>query len=405
MKQHATARHSVVVRHRRMWTPARVFTFASDHFLLLPAGAAIALVWANLWAESYFTMAQKLAFVVNEVGMAFFFALIAQEIYEAVMPGGALHSWRRWGLALVAAAGGIVGAAGVYLAYVTLKHEAVLIGAWPIACAIDVAIAYYVLKSVLPRSAVLPFVLLVGIVTNVFGVAVTAFHDPVVETRTVGMILVLVAIAIALLLRALKMPKFWPYLALCGAACWWAFYWIGLHPALSLLPIVPLLPHEPRRLDLFAPPPDDDVTHVFEHEWNHLVQIVLFFFGLVNAGVILRGYDTGTWAVLTAGLVGRPVGVLVAIAVAVAAGLHLPPRIGWRQLVVAALAMSSGFTFALFFAAGLLGVGPVRAQITIGALATGAGVIVTLAAARLLHVGRFRKHSNHVRTNHRHSAA
>ena len=27
------------------------------------------------------------------------------------MPGGALHTWRRWGVALVAAAGGIAGAA------------------------------------------------------------------------------------------------------------------------------------------------------------------------------------------------------------------------------------------------------------------------------------------------------
>ena len=33
---------------------------------------------------------------MNEVLMAFFFALIAQEIVEAVLPGGPFHSWRRW---------------------------------------------------------------------------------------------------------------------------------------------------------------------------------------------------------------------------------------------------------------------------------------------------------------------
>jgi len=43
-------------------------------------------------------------------------------------------------------------------------------------------------------------------------------------------------------------------------------------------------------------------------------------FGLVNAGVLLRGFGTGTWAVLTASLVGRPVGILVAVGIAVAAG-------------------------------------------------------------------------------------
>jgi Na+:H+ antiporter, NhaA family len=380
-----------VLRHRRGWTAVRVIAFASDHFLLLPAGALIALVWANLAAESYFRFAQALGFLVNEVGMAFFFALMAQEIVEAVMPGGALHSWRRWGLGLVAAAGGTIGAATTYLAYVTLRHETLLSQAWPVACAVDVAVAYYVLKSIAPRSAVLPFVLLLGIATNIFGVIVVAFQNTVVETRAIGTILVVMAIGVAMLLRAWRVPAFWPYIALCGTASWWAFYWLGLHPALAFLPIVPLLPHEPRRLDLFAPPPDDDATHLFEHEWNHLVQVVLFFFGLVNAGVVLRGYDTGTWALLTAALVGRPLGVLAAIAVAVAAGLHLPPRVGWRPLVVTALSTASGFTFALFFASGLLPIGPVRAQITIGAVATSVGVIITFAVARLLEVGRFRR--------------
>ena len=42
--------------------------------------------------------------------MALFLGLLMQEVMEAMMPGGALHTWRRWGLALVAAAGGIVGA-------------------------------------------------------------------------------------------------------------------------------------------------------------------------------------------------------------------------------------------------------------------------------------------------------
>ncbi len=389
MKQQAVAQHAFVMRRRRHWSVGQLFRFASDHFLLLPLGAAIAFVWANVEPESYFTLTQPLGFLVNEVGMAFFFALAAQEVFEAAMPGGALHSWRRWGVALLAAVGGILGAAGTYLVYINLEHETLLAGAWPVACAIDVAIAYYVLKLILPRSAVLPFVLLIGIVTNIFGVLITAFDQTVIETRTIGGAVVLVAIVVAILFRAMKVPTFWPYLAICGTASWWAFYWMGLHPALAFLPIVPLLPHEPRRLDLFAPPPDDDATHVFEHEWNHLVQVVLFFFGLVNAGVVLRGYDTGTWALLAAALVGRPAGILAAIAMAVAAGMHLPPRLGWRHLVVAALATSSGFTFALFFATGILAIGPVLAQIKIGAIGTGIGVALTLAAARLLHIGRF----------------
>ena len=145
-----------------------------DRFLLLPIGAAIALVWANSAAESYFTFAQTLSFPVNEIGMAFFFALVTQEIVEAVMPGGALHTWRRWGLPVVAAVGGIVGSVGVYLAYVLFQYEHVLTTAWPIASAIDIAAAYYLLKSIMPRSGALPFALIVGIATDTFGIFVVA---------------------------------------------------------------------------------------------------------------------------------------------------------------------------------------------------------------------------------------
>jgi NhaA family Na+:H+ antiporter len=199
----------------------------------------------------------------------------------------------------------------------------------------------------------------------------------------------LVALGVAGAMRALNVRSFWPYLVVCGTLSWVALYREGLHPAFALVPIVPFLPHEPRRLDLLADPPDDDAVHHFEHEWNTLAQGILFLFGLVNGGVLLRGYDTGTWALLLAALVGRPLGILTAVGAAVAAGWRLPRGLGWRQLLVAALASSSGFTFALFFATGILSTGPLLAQLTIGALGTAAGSLLAIGAARLFRVGRF----------------
>ena len=67
-----------------------------DNVLLLPLGGLLALAWANLAPESYFPVARPLTFWINDVAMTLFFALIAQEVIEEVMPGGALHSWRRW---------------------------------------------------------------------------------------------------------------------------------------------------------------------------------------------------------------------------------------------------------------------------------------------------------------------
>jgi NhaA family Na+:H+ antiporter len=131
------------------------------------------------------------------------------------------------------------------------------------------------------------------------------------------------------------------------------------------------------------------VLGLAEHQWHLVVQVVLYLFGLANAGVILRGYDAGTWAVLSAALIGRPIGLLAAVALAVVAGLHLPRRIGWRELTVIALATSSGFTFALFTATSILPMGPVLAQVKLGALAAVVGAVDAYAVARILHVGKF----------------
>lgn len=389
-RSHADAAAHPIARHHARRKTDHGPSVLIDRFLLLPMGAVIALVWANTAPESYFRFSISLRFFVNEIGMAFFFALLTQEVVEALMPHGALHSWRRWSLALIGAAGGIAGATAVFLTYVHYQYETILVAGWPIVCAIDIAVAYYTLQTILPRTGALPFALLLGIATDAFGALVVAPRHPVLETHAGGAALLVAALGLAALLRVLKVRAFWPYLAVCGTLSWLAFFREGLHPAFALVPIVPFLRHEPRRLNLFADPPDDDATHHFEHEWNASVQCILFMFGLVNAGVIIpHGDSNGTWAIILAALVGRPIGILAAVGAAVALGLHLPRRIGWRELVVIALASSTGFTVALFFATGILSIGPVLTQLTFGALATAAGALLAFGAAWLLRVGRF----------------
>jgi NhaA family Na+:H+ antiporter len=358
-------------------------------YLLMPIGALIALIWANTAPESYFQFSHGLSFFVNEIAMAFVFALLAQEVFEATMPGGALHSWRKWMLPLVAAAGGIAGSAMTYLGFIQSRYEPGLASGWPIATAVDVVLAFYLLRALLPRSGALPFALLLAIVTNIFGMVVVAPQYLVLQTRVGGAALAIGALFAAWFLRIRRVHTFWPYLLICGTAMWVAFYWEGWHPGFALVPLVPFLPHEARTLDVFADARDDDAVHHEEHEWHLAVQPIVFLFALVNAGVILRGYDTATWGMLLAALVGRPFGVLIAVALAVAAGLHLPRRIGWRELIVIAFATSSGFSIALFFAAGMIATGPILAAAKIGVIASAGGALVALAAAAALKVGRF----------------
>jgi NhaA family Na+:H+ antiporter len=368
---------------------ARAIRITVGWFLLVPIGAVIALIWANSAPESYFQFAYRLSFFVNEIAMALFFALLAQDVYEATMPGGALHSWRKWMLPLVAAAGGIAGSVWVYLLFIHSQFEPGLSSAWPIASAIDVVLTFYLLKALMPRSAALPFALLLAIVTDIFGLLVVAPRYLVLETLVGGVALLAGALLAAWFMRARRVRTFWPYLLICGTAMWVAFYWEGVHPAFALVPLVPFLPHEARTLDVFADPRDDDAVHHAEHEWHLLVQPIVFLFALVNAGVVLRGYDTASWGMLLAALVGRPLGVLVGVGLATTVGLHLPRHIGWRELLVIALATSSGFSIALFFATGLLATGPVLAAAKIGVIGSALGALVAVVAAWALRVGRF----------------
>jgi NhaA family Na+:H+ antiporter len=377
---------------------ASIVRFATEHYLLLPAGAVIALVWANTWPESYFTMAAALAFPVNEIAMVLFFGLVAQEMFEEMMPGGALHPWRRWIVPIVAAAGGVAGAALLYAAYVGWMLEPMLQAGWPVVAGVDIAFAYFIVKSIFRRHPAVSFLLLLAVASNAIGVLALAPQYLVADTRAGGAaVLMAAAMGLAALLRRLRVRIFWPYLVGAGGLSWLALYVEGFHPGLALVPIVPFLPHARRTLDnLFADADDAAVESPrhFEHVWSYPVQVSLLLFGLVNAGVMLSGYGNGTWATVTASLAGRTLGILSATGAAVALGLHLPAHLRWRELTVVALAASCGFTFSLFFATAAFPAGPLLAELKLGALLSGAGVLLALAAARLLHVGRFTRRAH-----------
>jgi Na+:H+ antiporter, NhaA family len=370
----------------------RAWWFAVEYYVLLPLGAVIAVVWANTEGDSYFRVAQALAFAVNDIGMAFGLAFVAQEVIEATLPGGTLHPWRRTLLPIVAGIGGSVGAIAVYLAYIRSTDEHVLTQGWPIACAVDIIFCLAISRFILRRSAAVTFLLLLAISSDVIGLTlISRHHLAVVEVHPAAVLLIVVAFAASIVLRRSGVRSMWPYLSLSGPLMWLGCYRAGLHPALALLPIVPFFPRAPRDLSAIGRP-DRGVHRTgshFESVFEYPMQGLAFFFGLVNAGILWRGYGTGTWAVLTASLVGRPLGILVAIGIAVGAGLRLPRHIGWKVLVVMALTASVSLGFGLFFAAAVFPNGPLLMETKIGAGLTSIGLLVALGAARLLRVGRF----------------
>jgi NhaA family Na+:H+ antiporter len=326
--------------------PAALLSVAVKYSLFLPAGAAIALVWANTAHASYARFARALEFPVNDIGMVFFFALAAKEVVEAMSPGGALHTWRRAALPVIAAVGGMAAPAGLYVIYVVGANQPELLRGWAIPCATDIAFSYLVATAVFGRHAAVPFLLLLAIADDALGLVILALFFPV------------------------------------G----------GLHPALALVPIVPFFPRATRDRGLFvdAPPEAHDTLTRFERWWRLPVQGVLFLFGLANAGVQFTAYGTATSAVLIAILAGKPIGIGVAVALATAAGFRLPADFGWREVVVVGCAAGIGFTVALFFATAAFPPGRHLDEAKLGALLSVGSAALTLAAAAVLGVGVFR---------------
>jgi Na+:H+ antiporter, NhaA family len=379
------------IRNLRARIP-RLWEFALEHLLILPAGAAIALVWANVLPESYYRFSYAIAFAVNDVAMAFFFALMTKEVVEATAPGGVLHPWRRALLPVIAAIAATALSALIHVQAVDALDEPALAVAWPVTFATDLAFSYFIARVICGRHPIVPFVLLLAIASDALGgVAIAAFHPTEVHHFTKAGAVLAVALGLAMALRRARAKSFWPYLLIAGSTSWFAFWWSGLPPAFGLVPIMPFLPHAASDPGFFidASPDAKDTLSQFEVWWRYPAQIALFFFGLVNAGVAFHSLEPGTWGLPVAVLVGKPLGVLIGAGIALAAGLHLPLRLGWRELVVVGFIAAIGFSVGLFFCTALLPPGQMHSETSMGVLLSLAGAPLALVAARLLRVGRF----------------
>jgi NhaA family Na+:H+ antiporter len=377
-------------------TPVRAERRPASHFVLeyllaLPIGCAAALAWANTFPESYYRFAHATAFAVNDIGMVFFFALITKEVAEATLPGGALHPWRRAAVPVAAAIGSVIVSIAIYLAVLDGLGEHMLKSGWVAACAIDIPGTYVVARLIFGRHPAVPFLLLLAISADAIGLAAIAVLNPVSDAHpVVGLVLMAAALGGAFALRRERVKSFWLYLLGPGVISWWALFLGGVHPALALVPIVPFFPHGRRDRGLMIEPLPQahDTLTQFERWWELPVEGVLLLFGLANAGVPIHGLEEGLWAIPIAAL-GRPFGIVAAAGVAIAVGLHLPLRVGWRELIVIGCAATIGLVFALFFAVAVMPLGVLLLQLKLGALVTIAGGVLAFIVARVLRVGRF----------------
>lgn len=342
----------------------------------LVAGAIIALIWANVSHGSYTNAASAMRFGVNDVAMAFFFALATKEIVEAMLPGGSLSSPRKAGLPILAAIGGMAAPALIFFAGArALGHDALTRG-WAIPCATDIAFSYLAARLIFPKSSpAIPFLLLLAIADDALGLIVLAIFYPSAPLHAGYLAIGLVsALSLAWWMRRRGVKSFFLYMLGPGALSWAGLYAGGIHPALALVPIVPFMPTLGVKSGIAR--------------WETPVQGALFFFGLANAGVPLSSIGAPTWLVLAGLILGKPIGIVGMTLLAELIGFERAKSLDLRSLAVLGVAAGIGFTVALFFATAAFPAGPVLDQAKMGALLSFLAAPLAIILARALRIRR-----------------
>ncbi len=358
----------------------------------LVAATILALVWANSpLSESYETLwhtplalrlgdwvlSQDLRHWVNDGLMTLFFLVVSLEIKRELVHGE-LSGIRKAALPVVAALGGMVVPALIYLAFNPADPEA---QGWGIPMATDIAFAVGVVALVAPRipQAAKVFLLSLAIVDDIGAILVIA----VFYTSSLEWLPLAIAAGGAgamYLLRHIGVRAAPVYLIL-GVTVWLATLESGIHATIAGVvigfstPVRPVLEDEWDRLKAGAqrllqkPTPQEARAAkkrarevVAPGEWlEHLLHpwtsfLIIPVFALANAGLRV---DAGAFGDALGGsvavgiflglVVGKPLGICAFTFVALRLGIGtLPEDTSPRDVVGLAALAGIGFTVSLF---------------------------------------------------------
>jgi len=281
---------------------------------------------------------------INDGLMAFFFLLIGLEI-ERELYVGELSDIRNASLPIIAAIGGMVTPALIYL---LSTWGAGTRDGFGIPMATDIAFALGILalvgkgipaslKVVLTALAIIDDLGAIGVIAIFYSSGVSAHY----LTLALGVFLILLAG------NRLKIHNLAFYLAL-GAVMWYLILQSGIHAAVAGVLLAFAIPFE--RGHRSSP------SHRLQHSLHKPVAFVIMpLFALANTGIALTGTSlVGLVTPNTAGiflglLIGKPVGIILSSLLANKLGFsQLPNGLSVRHLTGAGFLGGIGFTMAIF---------------------------------------------------------
>jgi len=401
---------------------------ASGGILLLLA-TVVALVWANSPFRAGYTsllhtdlvlevgpvrLAEDLGHWVNDALMALFFLVVGLEIKREWV-AGELRDRRAAALPIIAALGGMVVPAGVYIAFTAGGTAA---DGWGIPMATDIAFALGVL-AVLGRrvpGALKVFLLTLAIVDDIGAILVIAvFYAASIEAA--WLVAAGAIVAAVVVLRRLRVVQPAVYVVL-GVALWLFVYESGVHATIAGVVMGMLTPavafqdrleteaivdtlegrdeldaEDVRQVSFLirTSVPLTDRLLTLLHPWTSYVVIPVF--ALANAGIEIRADSLTSGGTLLTGIVaglvvGKAAGVFGAAWLAIRLGVaSLPRDVSWGQLFGVASLAGIGFTVSLFVTGLAFTSASLQADAKLGVLIASA-IAAAIGSAVLLVTGR-----------------
>ena len=284
---------------------------------------------------------------INDGLMAIFFFLVGLEIKREFL-AGALASRKSAALPLIAAVGGMVVPALIYV--IVNWDNSIALAGWAIPAATDIAFALGVMAVLGSRvpPALKIFLLALAIIDDLGAILIIAiFYTSDLSIN--ALMLALAGIAFLAYLNSARVGAIWPYV-LTGLFVWVCVLQSGVHATLAGVATALAIPLKAGSEGHEGP------LEKLEHRLSPWVSFgVLPIFAFANAGVSLTGvtpaqlFDTVPLGIILGLLIGKPIGIYGFSRAAIAAGVaQMPARTSRAQLFGAAILGGIGFTMSLF---------------------------------------------------------
>lgn len=326
--------------------------------VLLLLASLVALLWANSpWGSTYGRLWHTplpipavhldLLFLVNEVLMTGFFLLVGLELRRE-LHAGLLADLKAALLPLLAALGGVLMPAVIYLLSAPQARRG-----WAIPTATDIAFAAGVLSLAAARAplGLRRLLLTLAVADDIAALMIIAlFYSG--EIHPLGLLIAIGATVALAALQRVKRGGLLTYV-LAGIAIWYGLRHAGVHPTLAGVVLGLATPVAALGSPVVAQMERTAHIEAALHPW--VAFVIMPLFALANAGVDIQGMPVSAtqWQIATgiaAGLVlGKPLGIILASAMAVRAGLtRLPTGVRPAHVVLLGGLGGIGFTMSMF---------------------------------------------------------